>query len=114
MDAGSMTVKPPALNGHCLRKEAAVVPLPVYCTDQLFCAICLLLQGNGVAQLYKKLAQDISSGKVEVQQAQDDLEFAADAKARVGGIWASQVVGGAVKAVKLAIATQQLQMRKRA
>jgi hypothetical protein len=48
---------------------------------------------------------------VEVQQAQKDLEFAADAAKSAGGMWATKAVQKAVSAAKLAVAAQQLKMR---
>lgn len=65
-----------------------------------------------MAELYTKLARDVGAGNVEVQQAQKDLEFAADAAKSVGRVWATKTAERAVEAAKLAVAAQQLKMRR--
>ena len=65
-----------------------------------------------VAQLYTKLATDVRTGEVEVQQAKHDLEFAAAAERSVGGMWATKKVAAAVQSARLAVAGRQLQMQR--
>lgn len=65
-----------------------------------------------VAQLYNKLAVKVRNGEVEVQQANDDLKFAAAAEESVGGLWATKTVALAVKSARLAVAERQLRMHR--
>ena len=70
-------------------------------------------QAKDVAKLYTQLASDIEKGATSVQQAQQDVKFAAAATKAVGGIWDRKAVTEAVAKAQVAVAKQQL-MRQRA
>jgi hypothetical protein len=74
-----------------------------------YCTCCS--QAKDVAKLYAQLAKDVAAGKVELQQAESDLDFATEAAEAAGGIWGSKGVDAAVKAGRVAVNKQMLKLR---
>ena len=68
-------------------------------------------QANQLVKVLQKLGQDVKDGKVSVQQAQADLQFAeADVDTKAAP-WSSKSVAQAIVVAKQHVALRQLQAR---